>query len=267
MLIYRSIANSFQSLNVKLQQARVTDDPEYYVKKTFMTAIYATFGLTLILFAFTKAWQVIFLAPFVFIVGFFYFVRYVDYRIEKINKGISREIVFAGRFLIIELESGVPLYNTFENLGRNYRFVGIYFQEIAEKVKLGTAFEDAINETIEVTPSSDLRRILWQILNALKTGANIQKSLESALDQIVEEQQIAVKEYGRKLNPLAMFYMMIAIIVPSLGVTMLVIMATFIGVQLDLFILLAIAAFIGFVQFMFLAIVRSNRPAVDIEGG
>ena len=30
-------------------------------------------------------------------------------------------------------------------------------------------------------------------------------------------------------------------------------------------ILIVIALFIGFIQFMFMAIIRSNRPAVDIE--
>ncbi len=265
MLIYRNIANRFQDLNLKLQQARLTDEPEFYVKKTFQVAIFASIALTLIVFAFTKSWEVIFLGPIFFIVFFFYFFRFVDYRIEKMNKEISREIVFAVQFLIIELESGVPLFNTFENIAKNYRFVGIYFQEIVEKVNLGTALEEAINETIEITASSDLRRILWQILNSLRTGSNVNKSLDSALGQIVEEQQIAVKEYGRKLNPLAMFYMMIAIIVPSLGITMLVIMASFIGLQLDLFILIVIAILIGFMQFMFMAVIRSNRPAVDLE--
>lgn len=265
MLVYRNIANRFEDLELKLQQARLTDEPEFYVKKTFQIAMFACIGLTLIAFSFTKAWQIILLAPIFFIVFFFYFFRYVDYRIDKMNKQISREIVFAVQFLIIELESGVPLFNTFENIAKNYPFIGIYFQEIVEKVNLGTSLEEAINETIEITASSDLRRILWQILNSLRTGSNVNKSLGSALSQIVEEQQIAVKEYGRKLNPLAMFYMMIAIIVPSLGITMLVIMASFIGLELDLFLLIVIAVLIGFMQFMFMAIIRTNRPAVDIE--
>ena len=51
------------------------------------------------------------------------------------------------------------------------------------------------------------------------------------------QQQIEVKEYGRKLNPLAMFYMMIAVIVPSLGMTMLVVLATFVGLKLSLLVL------------------------------
>lgn len=266
MLIYRQIANKFSNLSLKLQQARLTDEPDYYVKKTIFIAIFVTIGLTLILFGFLKSAAVILLAPFIFLIGFMYFSRYVDYRIQKISKEISKEIVFAGRFLIIEIESGVPLYATFENIVRNYDFVGIYFEEIVEKVRLGTALEDALNETVEITPSDDLRRIFYQILNSLRTGGNITEALNQVIEQIVREQEIAIEEYGRKLNPLAMFYMMIAIIVPSLGITMLIIMATFIGFELDLLILLSLAVFIAFIQFMFMAIIRTNRPAVDIEG-
>lgn len=265
MLIYRNLANRFDNLELKLQQARVTDNPEYYVKRTVMVAAFAAIALVFISFTFSKSWQVVLLGPVFFLVFFVYFFRFVDYRIEKMNKEISKEIVFAVQFLIIELESGVPLFNTFENIARSYPWVGLYFQEIVEKVKLGTALEDAINETTELTASQDLRRILWQILNSLRTGSNVGRSLRSALEQIIEEQQIAVKEYGRKLNPLAMFYMMIAIIAPSLGVTMLVIMASFIGLELDLLLLVVLALFIGFIQFMFMAIIRSSRPAVDIE--
>ena len=90
------------------------------------------------------------------------------------------------------------------------------------------------------------------------------KALSSVFDQIVREQQIAVKEYGRKLNPMAMFYMLIAIIVPSLGTIMLVVMTTFIGFDLSLLILFLIVGFIWFIQFMFLAIIKSSRPPVDM---
>ena len=61
-----------------------------------------------------------------------------------------------------------------------------------------------------------------------------------------------------------MFYMMFAVIIPSLGMTMLMIMSTFIGIKLSLFVLLMIVGFLAFMQYMFLAIIKSSRPAVDL---
>ncbi|MFH1649014.1 MAG: type II secretion system F family protein [Candidatus Woesearchaeota archaeon] len=264
MLLYKNIARRFPELNVKLLQVRRGETPEYYVKKTLTTALMLSGGLSIIIFMFTKSFGAVLVFPFLAIIMFFYFLRQVDLQVEKIHKMINTEIVYAGRFLIIELESGVPMYQTFKNLAKNYENLGRYFQEIVDNIDLGTTMEDAINEALTLNPSPELRKILWQILNSMKTGSNVMASLKSVLDQIVREQQIAVNEYGRKLNPLAMFYMMIAVIVPSLGTTIMVVLATFLGLNISLVILLVIAMLLGFVQFMFLAMIRSSRPPMDV---
>ncbi|MBN1793138.1 type II secretion system F family protein [Candidatus Woesearchaeota archaeon] len=264
MSFFKMMARKMPDLKNKLIQARMGDDPDYYIKKTANTALFAAIALAFIGFGFVKDIRVLLAVPIVFLVSFVYFMRYVDVKIQKMNKGIAQEIVFAGRFLIIELESGVPIYNAFVNLSKNYEVVGPFFAEIVEKVNLGTTMEDALNETINTTPSAELRKILWQVLNSMKTGANVAQSLNSVIDQIVRQQQIDVKEYGRKLNPMAMFYMMIAVIVPSLGTTMLIVLSTFVGFALPLPFLLVFAGFIGFIQFMFFAVIKSSRPPMEI---
>ena len=202
--------------------------------------------------------------PLIFTAIFFYMLKAPDVIITRREKEISKEVVFAGRFLIIELESGVPIYDCFINISQNYEVIGKYFKEITNKVNMGTAVEDALNEAVELIPSNDLRRIIWQILNSMRTGSNIATSLKSILEQIDREQNIEVQKYGRKLNPLAMFYMIIAVILPSLGTTMMIILSSFVQFEVNLTILLFIVFAIGFIQFMFLAIIRFSRPAVEM---
>lgn len=269
-VLIRRIARALPGINTKLKQAGMFDTPEEFIKKTILSAFYLTTGITaLFVTVFTQlevlSGIIYFAFPlFMFFIMFFYMLKVPDVKILRKGREISREIVFAGRFLIIELESGVSLYDAMVNVSKNYEVIGEYFKEIIDKVSMGTTMEDAINETIETTPSSNLTKVLWQILNSLRTGADISSSLSNILDQIVREQIIDVKEYGRKLNPLAMFYMMVAIIVPSLGITMLIVLTTFISIKIDLIALLAIALFLGFIQYMFLSIIRSSRPAVEI---
>ncbi|MFP4524084.1 MAG: type II secretion system F family protein [Candidatus Woesearchaeota archaeon] len=263
-VIYRKIARRIPGLGLKLRQARLPETPEEYVKRIFFTALYLTLGILIIAYLFVLSPYVLVGFPILFPMLFAYMAGYVDVKIQKLNNAINQEIIFAGRFLLIELESGVPLYDTFKNLSKNYESIGQYFAEIVEKVDLGTEMEDAINEAIMLTPSPNFRKLLWQVLNSLKTGSDVTDSLNVVIDQIVREQQIAVKEYGRKLNPIAMFYMMAAIIVPSLGTTMLVVMATFIGFQLSLPVLLVISGLIGFMQFMFLSIIKTMRPPMEL---
>jgi len=264
MGFFKILAMKMPDLKLKLAQARLPDDPEHYVKKTFSTALFLSFGLLIIAFTFIKKPGIILFFPIIFVFAFFYFLRYIDVKIEKMKRRINQEVIFAGRFLIIELESGVPLYNAFINLSKNYEVIGVFFDEIVEKVNLGTTMEEALNEAISTTPSPELRKLMWQVLNSMRTGADVANSLNSVIDQIVRQQQIAVKEYGRKLNPLAMFYMMIAVIVPSLGTTVLIVLSTFIGFQLSLPFLLAIAGMVGFIQLMFFGIIKSSRPPMEI---
>jgi flagellar protein FlaJ len=185
-------------------------------------------------------------------------------KISRIDKDINKEIVFAGRFLAVELESGVNLYDAMKNMVKSYPVVGAYFKEMVDKINIGTPMEEAVSEAIESSPSDSLTKILWQISNSLRTGSDIAEPLKTVVDTLIKEQQIMVNEYGRKLNPLAMFYMLIAIIVPSLGVTMLTIISIFAGLRLNLVILLFIAGLIAFMQFMFVAMINSIRPPVEL---
>lgn len=263
MTIYKQIAKKLPTLGVKLRQAAMFDEPEEYVKKIFFTALFLSAGMSFVVFTFFPNILAILAIPIFFPLLFLYFLKYVDLKIERIKRKIDEEIIFAGRFLIIELESGVPIYKTFEDLEKNYDVVGAYFGDILDRLYLGTSIEEAINETMINTPSQNLRRILWQVLNSIKTGTNIGNSLNSVIDQIVKEQQIEVMEYGKKLGPMAMFYMMVSIIIPSLGITMLVVLATFIGVKMASEYYILLALMIGFVQFMFLSMIRTARPPIS----
>ena len=255
-------------LKLKLKQSGIEDKPEDFVKKTFVSAFYMTTGLVVTLFLVLAKFDVLkgfaFLAiPIIFVFMFFYMIRLPDLKISRKEREISKEIVFAGRFIIIELESGVPLYNAMINVSKNFEIVGKYFKEITDKVDFGTSMEVALNEAAEFIPSDDLRKILWQIINSMRTGSDVAKALYSVVEQITKDQMNDVTKYGKKLNPLAMFYMMVAVILPSLGITMMIILASFIKFELSLTVLLALAGFLGFVQFMFIGMVKFSRPAIE----
>lgn len=267
-LFFEKLAKIFPEMKEKLKQAGIDLRTEDFVKRTFISSFYVTTGIIVSFFLIFYQFEILrgflfLLSPIVFIVFFFYLIKLPDIKISRREKEINKEIVFAGRYLIIELDSGVPLYNAMVNISKNFDLVGSYFKEIMDKVDLGTSMEDALNEAVEFIPSNDIRRILWQIVNSLRTGSDISKSVNVVLEQIVREQSIQVTAYGRKLNPLAMFYMIIAVIFPSLGITFLIIIATFVKLELSIVVLIFIAIFLSFVQFMFLSYIKFSRPPVD----
>ncbi|MFH0868153.1 MAG: type II secretion system F family protein [Candidatus Woesearchaeota archaeon] len=265
---FQLIARSLPNLKLNLKRAGMNYKPEDFVKQTFLSAFYMTTGLVvssiliLIKFDVLKGIMIVFI-PIIFFAIFSYMLKLPDVRISKKEKGVSREIIFAGRHLIIELESGVPLYNALTNISKNYEIIGKYFKEIVDKVDLGASMEDALTEAVEYIPSDDFRRLLWQLLNSIKTGSEVSKSLTAVLEQITREQTIEVNKYSKKLNPFAMFYMIVTVILPTLGVTILVVLSSFIEFKIDLTIFMVIAFLLAFVQFMFLSIIKFSRPAID----
>lgn len=197
-----------------------------------------------------------------YVLMFAYMLKMPAINIAKKRRDIDAEVLFAGRYLLIEFWSGVPIYDAIKSVSKNYGTISNYFAEIVEMVEAGMSLEDAIDQAIELTPSSRLRKLLWQIVNSLRTGADISNSLEVVLNQIEREQMIEVKGYGRKLNSLALFYMMIAVIMPALGGILLVVISSFTGITVNIVVLLVVVAFLAFIQLMFVQVIKTSRPAV-----
>lgn len=267
--LFHAMAENMAGLEGKLRRAGIQGSPDLFIKKTFISTFYLATGsmlfMAIILMQLNVSFLVIFILYIVlFFMMFFYMLRVPDAKIAMQQKAINKELIFLGRFIVIEMEAGVPLYQVMKNVANSFDLVGKSFQDMVNKIDMGTSMEDAMEEIIETTASADLRKILWQLLNVVRTGTDVINSLNVVIEQIMREQMIEVTGYGKKLNPLAMFYMIIAVIMPSLGIIMLIVMSAFMEIKFNLGFLLTISGLLGFVQFMFLAMIKSSRPAVEL---
>ena len=88
--------------------------------------------------------------------------------------------------------------------------------------------------------------------------------IQEGVRSLYQEQAIQIQTYGSKLNPLVMFYMLIAVILPALGITFLVILSSLLNISNEMLKLLFIAIFvlIIFTQIMFLGLIKSRRPSL-----
>lgn len=262
-----SIAKRFPYLKTELAQAEINLTPEDYIRKILITDLIVSITLTISLFlVFFKLdinlLYLIITFPVLFAGMFVFFIHSPQAKSKKVVREIDYEIVYAGRFLLIELSAGVPLFDSIKNVSNAYPRIGKYFKKIAEKVETGKPIEQALNEVINLTPSDNFRKVLFQILNSMKTGGDVARALEGITEQISKEQLIRIKEYGKKLNPLVLFYLLIAVIMPSLGIAILSLMSTFTGLTLSLANLIAISFVIGLLQFVFLSLITSLRKGV-----
>jgi flagellar protein FlaJ len=271
--IVDTITAWYPNLKADMKLANIRMNPNDFVAKNLKSSIITTILVTAFFFlifattrlkGFSLVLATILVLVIVFIIIFNLTMATVHAKIRKREKEIDREVLFAGRYLLIKLNSGKPLINSLIDASKSYGASDKYFRDIVRDIELGTPIEDSLDNGLKYTPSKKFKRILFQIINALKIGIDITDSLEAVLDDIAEEQLIEIQHYGKKLNSFTMFYMLIAIVIPSLGLTLAVVVASLTSIPINTFVFALALIFLFIIQFMFIMLFKSIRPKVDI---
>lgn len=263
------VASFFPALKNDLRIAHIPYTPVEYVNKNLkLTALYSFLFTILFFFVLQKAGLTIFLLIPLFIVIYLllfeYFILTVKAKIRKRERDVNKEVLFIGRYLLVKLYSGRPLLNALIEIAESRGIASKYIKEIVDDINTGNTIESALNNAMIYSPSDKLRRILFHVNNALQLGIDVTKPLESVLEEITKEEEIEIKRYGKKLNTLVVFYMLAAVILPSLGTAMFIVISSFINVVIGLRGLLIFIFFIVVLQFIFITLFKSIRPMVSL---
>lgn len=264
-------AKFFPGLSFSLKQAEFDmGHREWVALGMYSALIYFSITFSALLAAFTlsgmdlgKVLGISFLGGFA--IGstvFFYFGYYPKLFVIKRVRAIEANLPHALRQLLIQVRSGMSLYNAIASVARrDYGLLSEAFRDVIKQVNTGRSEIEALEEMARKNPSLNLRRIMWQITNAMRTGADVGGTLKEIVDNIMTEQKVEIKNYGASLNPLALFYMMVVVIFPTLGIVFLLVMSSFVGLGIDLqLILMGILGFLAVFQVMFIGIVKTKRP-------
>ncbi len=263
------IAARYPTLKTELRTAYLPYTPIEYLRNSLKFAvIYSSMITILFFFVLNKAnLSLLFLVP-IFIILLYFFFNYtlirIKARIRHKEREINKEVLFVGRYLLVKLYSGRPLLNALIEISNAKGVTAKYVKEIVDDITTGNTIEEALASAMIYTPSDKFRKILFHINNALQLGIDVTKPLESILKEITKEQELEITKYGKKLNTLVIFYMLAAVVVPSLGVAMFIVISSFVSLPIDLTVLLVFIFFIGIIQFVFIAIFKSIRPMVNL---
>lgn len=201
-------------------------------------------------------------APLLVSFSFFTFANLPKVKARKRSRRLEKNLPYALRHMLIEVKSGISLYEAMVSVSDGYGEASEEFQTIVKDINGGKPQVEALEDSIIRNPSKQYRRAMWQMINALKSGTDISRTLESLVESMVKQQKLAVKRYGKELNPYVLMYLMIAVIVPSLGVTFLIVLSTFTGIGLDKMLFFQILGGLIVFQAFFLNFVKSKRPEV-----
>ena len=263
------VASFFPALKSELRIAHLPYTPIQYVNKNLKAAgLYSLLFTILLFFVLQKAKLPLLLLVPIFIILSILFFEYsllrVKAKIRQREREINKEVIFVGRYMLVKLYAGKPLLNALIETAGSRGIAAKYIKEIVDDIDTGSTIEEALNNAMIFSPSDKLRRILFHINNALQLGIDVTKPLESVLEEITREEELEIKKYGKKLNTLVIFYMLTAVILPSLGVAMFIVLASFVNIALnpgDLFIFIF---FIIILEFIFMTLFKSIRPMVNL---
>lgn len=260
----------FINLKKNLDNAYLKINAEDYLSIVVRSAVFS-FAISLVLFAIL----------FFIIGGYYYFIavipvfftffvvlnqyHYASIFSSKKARDIERNLIPAMQDMLVQVNSGVSLFDMMENISRgNYGSVSEEFRRIVKDIETGKPQTDVIDEIGNKNTSVYFRRILWQISNGLRSGSDMSIVIKSGIQDLGKEQVIQIQNYGSRLNPVIMFYMLIVIIVPALAVTFLTVLTSIISLDRKTTYLFFVAIFIGvmLMQFLFIGMIKTRRPSL-----
>jgi archaeal flagellar protein FlaJ len=140
---------------------------------------------------------------------------------------IERSLVFSLYALNIELESGIGFAQAVADVaGKDY---GEFSQEMRsvmdETQKYG--LRAALEASARRNPSAIYRRVVWQTVNALQTGADMRANIKSIVEDLRRRQEDEAKRYGKSTEKYMTLYVMGAIVFPALSIVLLQALTSF----------------------------------------
>ncbi len=258
-------------LKQKLKQARIDVTPQDYISRCLLSTVSFFFFMCffIILIILLLGLKGIFLAFMISsFLSLFVFLQQIVYPILLANrkiKGVEKNILSVLQSILVQLNSGIPLFNIFVNIASSdYGEISLEFKKAVKRINAGTPQVVVLEELANENPSLYFRRAIWQLTNGMKSGSDISNVVKEIISALSEEQITQIQNYGSQLNPLAMFYMLIAVILPSLGITFLIVMSSFISLSeaMTKMIFWGLYGAVAFFQIMFIGLIKSRRPSL-----
>jgi pilus assembly protein TadC len=265
-----SLARTFSGIELELEQADIALKPEQYLAIGVFTAVFHFLFWTIVvgLFMVRLAPDLMFTMPpavgFIFAtLVFIQIIAYPKILVKKKVRDVEQNLIFGLRTITIQIRSGVSLFASLSLVAYgNYGTLSSELKRAVDEINAGIPEEDALQRAAIRTPSVFFRRSLWQIVNGLKAGADISLVLTELVRTMTKEQIIQIKKYGADLRLLSLVYMMLGVIVPALGLTLLVILSTFPDSPVTETMLWGFLGFIVLSQVMYIGIIKSKRPSL-----
>ncbi|MEW6295673.1 MAG: type II secretion system F family protein [Candidatus Diapherotrites archaeon] len=273
--IGRRISSLFYGLKYDLSKAGIELGAEDYCTLSFFSALlYGIIFFALIsvlLFAKNASLQGVF--PLNLIIGFAFFLVFLLLHLfypkiisGKIAAEIDQDLIFALKSILIQVSSGVSLFEAIKNASKgSYGLVSKELELLVQDISSGVSELKAFERMALRTKSDYLRKTTWQLMSSLKSGASLSSAVSSVVETLNNNQFRAIKNYAAELNLWILIYMLLAAALPTLGVTFLIVLSSFGGTNIGEIHIAMIIGFAFIVQIILIGFIKSRVPRVMVS--
>jgi flagellar protein FlaJ len=268
-----ALAKTNPSIKSDLAQLSIKISPEEYMSMvifsaffSFITLFIPVFVIGILLRPLQEVLPVSLLGSLsIAIIVAFYSIVYTKLEVIRKTKLLEKDLLFVLRYIYIKIKSGIPLYDAM--VGVAYGDFGEISKEFKKTIKEVSAGIDelrALENMALRNPSLYFRRVVWQITNNMRAGVDIADVLGEITSSLVKEHKLLVRKYGSELNPIILMYMMFTVVIPSLGITVIVVMSAFSGIAVPLYLFYIIPIIVFALQLVFISLIKNKRPLMVI---
>jgi len=197
---------------------------------------------------------------------FLLFLLYPSILAGKKAEQIEKDLIFALKDILLNVNSGATIYGALVEIARSeYGMVSTEIGNVVRRVNTGVSLEDALEGLALKTTSEHFKNSIWQLVNTLRAGSDMEDALRELVRNMNLEQRTRIRNYAQELNVMVLIYMLFAVVIPTIAVTLLIIIGPFlnIGMGLDLiFYLIILMSFM--IQIILIEFIKSRRPVVNL---
>lgn len=269
--IGKSLSRLFYKLKYDLGRADLDIDDSTYLTATFFSALAYFILAFLFILGLLYIKEGIFQQEHVLYSGagaiafylFFFFLHliYPGIMAKSYAAGIDRSLIFALKSMLIQISSGISLYDSMVNVSRaKYGTVSKEFKNVVQDISAGESEASALEKLALKTKSEHLKKTSWQLLSSLRSGASLEGALGSVVETLTNYQRRAIRNYASELNLWILMYLLFAAAIPTLGITFLVVLGALGGTVIEPMNIITIAVAAFLVQVVLIGFVKTRIP-------
>ncbi|GAA5420151.1 hypothetical protein Stok01_02114 [Sulfurisphaera tokodaii] len=221
LLFYRTslVEPLAKSLDKKLKQAGLSDDPRIYASRLFFFLILGIIIGVMLLFAgfiFLREFELTKLSKFAVggimfilfgviipVVTYLVLISNVSQKVESRRIGVEAETLAFSALFLVFLRSGLSPRLLFENLSKTkaFNYMNSIAKYIVKRINfLGESVEKAIDESTKIVPSKLYNDLMVTYITAIRTGAPVFETMQSKIKDILKNMELQASKAADNLS-------------------------------------------------------------------